>query len=160
MNSTDDLGTEQIGFRGKARDDLLGLVITGLVGALEAMVATTVIAALAKSVGIDFEIPDGGQPIPLPAFAIMTAVFSLVGIALAAAMLRWAARPASRFVRTAVVLTALSLLPPVLSGADIATATALLGLHLVAAAVMIPTLGCGLRRSTRCEIGEGAVSDA
>ncbi|WP_121253768.1 DUF6069 family protein [Nocardioides ferulae] len=40
----------------------------------------------------------------------------------------------------------LSLVPPLFSGADAATVTALLGLHLVAAAVMIPALVRSLRR--------------
>jgi len=51
-------------------------------------------------------------------------------------------------VRTAVTLTAISLVPPLLSGADTATITALVGLHLVAATVMIPTLARSLRTRT------------
>ncbi|WP_460832775.1 DUF6069 family protein [Nocardioides hungaricus] len=58
------------------------------------------------------------------------------------------ARPADRFVRTAVSLTAISLVPPFLSEANTATTTALLGLHLVAATVMIPTLARSLRTRT------------
>ena len=50
--------------------------------------------------------------------------------------------------RTAVTLTAISLVPPLLSGAATATITALLGLHLVAATVMIPTLARSLRTRT------------
>jgi len=46
------------------------------------------------------------------------------------------------------VLTGISLVPPVISGADTATTTALLGLHLVAATVMIPTLARSLRTWT------------
>ena len=49
---------------------------------------------------------------------------------------------------TAVTLTAISLVAPLLSGADTATVTALLGLHLVAATVMIPTLARRLRTLT------------
>jgi hypothetical protein len=49
---------------------------------------------------------------------------------------------------TAVSLTAISLVPPLLSGANTATITALLGLHLVAATVMIPTLARSLRTRT------------
>jgi hypothetical protein len=48
-----------------------------------------------------------------------------------------------------VSLTALSLVAPLLSGADAATITALLVLHLIPAAVMIPTLARSLR--TRSE---------
>jgi hypothetical protein len=47
-----------------------------------------------------------------------------------------------------VSLTAISLVPPLLSGANTATTTALLGLHLVAATVVIPTLARSLRTRT------------
>lgn len=118
---------------------------TGLVAALAAMAATTLAAALAQAAGIDFEIPDGGEQIPLPGFAVVTGFFSAVGIAIAAALLRWSARPAARFVWTAVSLTAISLVPPLVSGASTATTATLLVLHLVPAAVMIPALARGLR---------------
>jgi len=127
---------------------LRGLAVTGLVAALAAMVATTLAAALARAVGVDFEVPDGGETIPLSGFAVVTGFFSVVGIVLAVALLRWSARPAERFVWTAVSLTAISLVPPLLSGADTATTTALVGLHLVAATVMIPTLTRSLRTRT------------
>ena len=79
---------------------------------------------------------------------MVTGFFSLVGVVIAAALLRWSARPAERFVWTAVSLTAISLVPPLLSGASTATIATLLGLHLVAAAVMIPTLARSLRAGT------------
>ena len=109
------------------------------------MVATTLAAALAQAVGVDFEIPDGGETIPLSGFAVVTGFFSIVGVVMAAALRRWSTRPAERFVQTAVALTAISLVPPLLSEAEPATITALLGLHLIAATVMIPTLARSLR---------------
>ncbi|WP_236648475.1 MULTISPECIES: DUF6069 family protein [Micromonospora] len=112
------------------------------------MVATTLAAALAQAVGVDFEVPDGGETIPLSGFAVVTGFFSVVGIVIAVALLRWSARPTERFVWTAVSLTAISLVPPLLSGANTATTTALLGLHLVPATVMIPTLARSLRTRT------------
>ena len=45
-------------------------------------------------------------------------------------------------------LTAISFVPPLLSGADTATVAALVALHLVAATVMIPTLARSLRTRT------------
>ena len=125
-----------------------GLVGTGLVATLAAMAATTLVAAFAEAVGVDFEIPAGGEAIPLPGFAVVTGVFSVVGLVIAAALLRWSARPAERFVETALTLTALSLVPPLISGAEPTTIAALVGLHLVAAAVMITTLGRSLRTRT------------
>ncbi|MGH8828107.1 MAG: DUF6069 family protein [Jiangellaceae bacterium] len=109
---------------------------------------TTLAAALAQAAGVDFEVPDGGETIPLSGFAVVTGFFSVVGIVIAVALLRWSARPAERFVWTAVSLTAISLVPPLLSGANTATTTALLGLHLVSATVMIPTLARSLRTRT------------
>ncbi|MEO3771304.1 DUF6069 family protein [Micromonospora sp. B9E7] len=125
---------------------LLGLAGTGLVAALAAVVATTLAAALAQAVGVDFEIPDGGETVPLGGFAVVTGFFSVVGTVIAVALLRWSARPAERFLWTAASLTAISLVPPLLAGANTTTTTvALLGLHLVPAAVMIPTLTRSLR---------------
>jgi hypothetical protein len=127
---------------------LRGLVITGLVAALGAAFATTLAAAFAQAVGVDFAVAGSDETIPLSGIAVVTGFFSVVGIVIAVALLRWSARPADRFVWTAVSLTAVSLVPPVLAGANAATATALVGLHLVAATVMIPTLARSLRTPT------------
>jgi len=150
MNSMNDTGV----VAGPASDQtshthrLRGLAGTGFIATLAAMVATTLSAALAQAVGVDFEVPDGGETIPLSGFAVVTGFFSVVGVVIAAALLRWSARPAQRFVWTAVSLTAISLVAPLLSGADTATTAALLGLHLVPATVMIPTLARSLRIRT------------
>ena len=127
---------------------LRGLAGTGLLATLAAMAATTLAAALAQAAGVDFEVSDDGEAIPLSGFAVVTGFFSVVGVVVAAALRRWSARPAERFVQTAVMLTAISLVPPLLSGADSSTTTALIGLHLVAATVMIPTLTRSLRAGT------------
>jgi hypothetical protein len=150
MNSLDDTG----GLAGPGSGQtshthrLRRLAGTGFLATLAAMVATTLAAALAQVIGVDFEVPDGGETIPLPGFAVVTALFSVVGIVIAAALLGWSARPAERFVQSAVSLTAISLVAPVLSGADTATIIALLGLHIVPATVMIPTLARILRTTT------------
>ena len=150
MNSMNDTGVVAGPASGQTSRTrrLRGLASTGIVATLAAMVATTLAAALARAVGVDFEVPDGGETIPLSGFAVVTGFFSLVGVVIAAALLRWSARPAKRFVWTAVSLTAISLVPPLISGANTATITALLGLHLVAATVMIPTLARSLRART------------
>ncbi|WP_431945342.1 DUF6069 family protein [Micromonospora marina] len=127
------------------------LAVTGLVATLAAMVVTTLAAALARAAGVDFEIPDGGgggggETIPLGGFAVVTGFLSLVGVVIAAVLLRFSARPARRFVWTAVALTALSMLPPLIAGGDAAATVTLIGLHLVAAAVMIPALARSLRQ--------------
>ena len=127
---------------------LRGLAVTGSIATLVAMVATTLAAALARAVGVDFEVPEGGETIPLSGIAVVTGFFSVVGSVIAVALLRWSARPAERFVWTAATLTVISLVPPLLSGASTATMVALIGLHLVAATVMIPTLARSLRTRT------------
>ncbi|MEO3742364.1 DUF6069 family protein [Plantactinospora sp. B5E13] len=137
MHSMNDTGgvVAPASDRTSHRHRLLGLVGTGLVAVFVATAATTLAAALARAIGVDFEIPDGGETIPLGGFAVVTGFFSVVGIVIAAALLRWSARPAERFVWTTVSLTAISMVPPFLSGANTATIVALLGLHLVPAAV-------------------------
>jgi len=150
MDSMNDTGvvagpaSSRIGHTHRRR----GLAGTGFIATVAAMVATVLAAALAQAVGVDFEVPDGGETIPLSGFAVVTGFFSVVGVVIAAALLRWSARPAERFVRTAVTLTAISLVPPLLSEANTATTTALLGLHLVPATVMIPALARSLRTRT------------
>ena len=150
MNSRNDAGVVAGPASGQTSHAhrLRGLAGTGFIATLAAMSATTLAAAAAQAVGVDFEVPDGGETIPLSGIAVVTGFFSVVGVVIAAALLRWSARPAERFVRTAVTLTAISLVPPLLSGANTATTAALLGLHLVAATVMIPTLARSLRTRT------------
>ena len=147
MNSRNDSGVVA-GQQSGQTHRLRGLAGIGLIATLAAMAATTLAAALARAAGVDFGVPDGGETIPLSGIAVVTGFFSVVGIVIAVALLRWSPRPAERFVWTAVSLTAISLLPPLLSGANTAATTALLGLHLVAATVMIPTLARSLRTWT------------
>ena len=130
----------------RPHSQILRFAGTGLIATVAAMAATTAAAALARTAGADFAIPDGGETIPLAGFAVVTGFFSAVGVVIAVALLRRSARPAERFVWTAGLLTAISLVPPLISGANAATVTALIVLHGVAAAVMIPVLALGLRR--------------
>ncbi|WP_243056366.1 DUF6069 family protein [Nocardioides sp. SR21] len=120
------------------------LVLRGVVATLAAVLCTTVLAALARAAGVDLEV-DGGETIPVSGIATVTGFFSLVGVVLAVVLRRWSARPVALFVWLSVTLTALSLVPPLLYGADAATTLTLIGLHLVAAGVMIPNLARGLR---------------
>jgi len=110
------------------------------------MAVTTLTAALARSAGVHFEVPDGGgETIPLPGFAVVTGFFSVVGVLIALVLALVSGRPAERFLVVAGSLTLLSLVAPVLSGADAATTVTLMVLHLVAAAVMVPALVRSLR---------------
>ena len=121
------------------------VAVTGVVAAVVAAAVITACAALAKAAGVDFEVPDGGEAIPVGGFTTVTVFFSLVGVAVALALGRWSARPAQRFLQVTLALTAVSLMPPFLAGGNAATTATLVGLHLVAAAVVIPVVGRALR---------------
>ena len=75
---------------------------------------------------------------------MLTVVFSLVGVALAAVLARTVRRSRTVFVRTTLLLTALSLVPDLVSGFGAASAVTLMTLHVVAAAIVIPTLASRL----------------
>jgi peptidoglycan/LPS O-acetylase OafA/YrhL len=71
---------------------------------------------------------------------MLTAVFSLVGLVLAAVLSRVARRPRTIFIRSTVVLTVLSFVPDVIADATPATKMLLMLTHLVAAAIVIPAV--------------------
>ena len=109
-----------------------------------AAVATTAVAAVALAIDVPLEI--AGEPIPLLGFAQLTLVCSILGVLIAKATRRWAARPQTAFVRTTVALTALSLVPDLTADATSATKVTLMLTHLVAAAIVIPRLANRLAR--------------
>jgi peptidoglycan/LPS O-acetylase OafA/YrhL len=111
----------------------------GLAAALVAAAATTALAAIALGAGASFA-DSTGAGIPIAGFAPLTLVFSLVGVAIAAVMVRRARRPRSTFVRTAWALTALSFVPDLTFGFDHGSAATLIALHTVAAAIVVPAL--------------------
>jgi len=117
-----------------------GLLLGGLAVAGAGALGTTLVAALLSAAGVDFELPDGGESIPLTGFTVITFIFSLIGVALAAAVRRWSRHPRTTFVRVTVALTALSLVPPFFQDADAGTVAGLVLLHLTAAAIVIPAL--------------------
>ena len=62
------------------------LVGAGLAATAVASIATSTVAAAGSAAGISLDV--SGAPIPVPGFAVLTAVFSLVGLALAAVLAR------------------------------------------------------------------------
>jgi hypothetical protein len=119
------------------------LAWTGIAAAAVASCATTTVAAAGNALGISLDM--SGQPIPPLGFGTLTAIFSVVGLILAAVLSRTARHPRSTFVRTTVVLTALSLVPDVIADAGVATKALLMLTHLVAAAIVIPAVAQRLR---------------
>ncbi|NGM16265.1 DUF6069 family protein [Verrucosispora sp. WMMA2044] len=111
---------------------------TGVVATAAASAATMAVAAAGNAAGISLDI--GGAPIPITGFGVLTAVFSLLGVAIAALLSRFARHPRRAFVRTTVVLTMLSLVPDVIVDASPATKALLMFTHLVAAAIVIPAV--------------------
>lgn len=116
----------------------LPLVGTGLAATAVASGATALVAAAGHAAGISLNV--SGAPIPVSGFAMLTAIFSGIGVVLAVVLARVARRPRTVFVRTTVVLTVLSLVPDIIAEATTATKLLLMLTHLVAAAIVIPAV--------------------
>jgi Family of unknown function (DUF6069) len=114
------------------------LTRTGVAAAAVASAATMTVAAAGHAAGISLDM--GGEAIPVLGFGMLTAVFSLVGLVLAVVLSRAARSPRRAFVRTTVVLTAVSLVPDAIADAAPATKALLMLTHLVAAAIVIPAV--------------------
>lgn len=117
----------------------------GLVAGAIAAAATLAIALIADAAGVSFA-DSSGKSIPLAGFPEFTMVFALIGLGIAARMARRARHPHSTFVRTTIGLTALSVVPDLTLGFDAGSAAVLVLTHVVAAAIIIPTLASRLRR--------------
>lgn len=110
----------------------------GVVAGVAAAAATTLVAAVAKGAGVPLEID--GAPIPPAAFAQLTLMCVAMGVVLAKALGRWAARPKATFVAVTVALTALSFVPDVVAAASVATKIVLMAAHVTAAVIVVPLL--------------------
>lgn len=111
----------------------------GLLAALGAAAATTVVAVIGHAAGVNFAAPEGTS-IPVLGFTQLTVIFAVVGVVLAAALRRWARRARRTFITATVVLTALSLVPDATFGFDAVAAAVLMSAHLLAAAIVIPVV--------------------
>jgi hypothetical protein len=114
------------------------LLLTGAAATVAASLATALVAAGGQALGVSTAV--GGQEIPVPGFAVLTAFFSVVGLVLAVALQRFARRPRAAWVRTTLVLTALSFVPDLLADATVGTRLFLMLTHVVAAAIVIPAV--------------------
>ncbi len=114
------------------------MLLHGVAATAVASVATTAVAAAGLAAGVSLDI--AGAPIPVTGFAMLTAIFSLVGLGIAALLGRFARHPRRAFVRITVALTALSLVPDVIADAAVSTRLLLMLTHLVAAAIVIPAV--------------------
>lgn len=118
------------------------------VGALlVAALATEAYGLVARAVGVDFLVGSfGSAPAEIPVTGLFTTVLidGSPGIVLALALARWAKHPRATWRRTAWTLTALSMVPIAFVEASVTTQIALALAHLVAAAIVIPTLATRL----------------
>ncbi|GAA1723799.1 DUF6069 family protein [Aeromicrobium alkaliterrae] len=117
------------------------LAPTGLVAGVVAAVATTAVAAIAQAADVDLEVD--GTAIPLAAFAWWTVVGAVLGIVLARVL-----GSARRFAVVAAAITVVSLVPAIALPDDGATKAVLVGVHLLAAVIVIPALARKLPTTT------------
>jgi hypothetical protein len=109
---------------------------TASVGVLAAA-ATTAGAAAARAAGIPLA---AHGKIPLAGFAQLTFIAAVIGGVLLAVLIRRSSTPGQRFVRISAGLTALSCVAPAAFADTTASKIALVGLHLLAAAIIVPVL--------------------
>jgi Family of unknown function (DUF6069) len=114
------------------------LWVAGLVSGAVAAVATTVIAAAARAADVPLAID--GEQIPMLGFAQLTMACAVIGTVMAVSFAKWARRPQRTFVVTTVALTAISFVPDLLADATTGSKLVLMLTHLVAAAIIVPTL--------------------
>jgi hypothetical protein len=123
----------------RATTSTIGALIgTGVAAAVAASAATMAVAAAGHAAGISLDM--ARAPIPVTGFGLLTVIFSLVGVGIATVLSRTARRPRHTFVRTTLVLTALSLVPDAIADAAPATKALLMLTHLVAAGIVIPAV--------------------
>ncbi|WP_328305705.1 DUF6069 family protein [Actinomycetospora sp. NBC_00405] len=114
------------------------MLLAGAAATVAASVATAAVAAGGQAIGISTAI--SGAPIPTSGFAVLTVIFSVLGLVIATALRRFARHPRTAWVRTTVALTVLSFVPDVLADAAVSTKMLLILTHVVAAAIVIPAV--------------------
>jgi hypothetical protein len=121
-----------------AAPTLGALLLAGSAATVAASVATSLVAAAGQAVGVSTAV--SGAPIPVLGFAVLTAIFSVIGLVIATALRRFARHPRTAWIRTTVALTVLSFVPDLIAEAGVATKALLILTHVVAAAIVIPTV--------------------
>lgn len=109
---------------------------TASVGVLAAA-GTTALAAILRAAGVPLAVHG---TIPLAGFAQITFIGAVIGGVLLALLIWHSPAPRRQFVRITVGLTALSCVVPVLFADTTASKIALVGLHLVAAVIIVTVL--------------------
>jgi uncharacterized protein DUF6069 len=127
--------------------------LVGAAATVAAAVVTMVIAAIAKAADVPLAVAaskdEAAEAIPTAGVVPVVLVAGAIGIVLALAINRWAKRPARTFVVVTVALTVVSFITPTSAfayNATTATRLTLELLHVVAAAIIIPTIAYRLAR--------------
>jgi hypothetical protein len=115
----------------------LALVRRGALAGAAASVGTTAVATIARAADVSLEVD--GAVIPIAAFAMWTLVGAALGVLMARLL-----RVRRRFLVVTIVATGLSLIPPIALPDDTATKAVLVAAHLMAAAIIIPSLSRAL----------------
>ncbi|MDT5411533.1 MAG: hypothetical protein QOG14_3753 [Mycobacterium sp.] len=116
----------------------LSLRRTTIVAGLVAAAVTIGAAAAVHAAGVSFKVD--GKMIPLVAFSQLTFLGAVVGGVLLAVLNRRSRSPRCPFLQTTAALTAPSCVPSVTWADDAATKLALVALHVLAAAIIVPAL--------------------
>jgi peptidoglycan/LPS O-acetylase OafA/YrhL len=105
---------------------------------LVAAAVTTSVAAVVHTAGVSFKVD--GKMIPLVDFAQLSLLGAVIGGVLLAVLNRRGRSARRPFLQTTVMLTALSCVPSVAWADDAATKLALVALHILTAAIVVPAL--------------------
>lgn len=125
--------------RTETRSHRFPLLRAGAAAGAVAAVATSAVAAAASVAGVSFA-DRTGESIPAFAFAQLTVIGALLGVAMAAVVRRGATHPRRTFTRATWALAVGSCVAPTLIGLETAAVAVLAVDHLVAAAIVIPWL--------------------
>jgi uncharacterized protein DUF6069 len=119
------------------RPSTMALVRRGALAGAAASVGTTAVATIARAADVSLEVD--GAVIPIAAFAMWTLVGAALGVLMARLL-----RVRRRFLVVTIAATGLSLIPPIALPDDTATKAVLVAAHLMAAAIIIPSLSRAL----------------
>lgn len=131
------------------------LWLVGLAATLTGAAVTALVATVARAADVPLEVASSSdaapEAIPVSGVAVLVVIGGIVGVVMALGTNRWATRPARAFVVATTVLTAVSLVTPLIAeNATTATRVVLELSHLVAAAIIIPPIAYRLaQRSPR-----------
>ena len=131
------------------------LWLVGLAATVAGAAVAALVAAVARAADVPLEVASSSdaapEAIPVSGVAVLVVICGIVGVVMALGTNRWATRPARAFVVATTVLTAVSLVTPLIAeNATTATRVVLEFTHLVAAAIIIPPIAYRLaQRSPR-----------